>query len=105
VLCHTDWSFGDGLCQQKSSGLNFNVDDAVVLECGVAVVDSIGQVGVDPGTSWSSGLVTTYDQTLVRKCSVGIGDREPSDTFDPSLEWDGYPKDTVSFLGRHVCAP
>src|SRR5690242_18650433 len=44
--------------QTNGSGW-FNGDDALVLRKGGAggtVVDSIGQVGVDPGTEWGTGL-------------------------------------------------
>src|SRR5688572_18920758 len=42
----------------------FNGDDAVVLFKGAAVVDSLGQVGSDPGTEWGSGLASTADNTI-----------------------------------------
>src|SRR5690606_23873442 len=49
---------------QTDSDSWFNGDDAVVLRKGDEVVDSIGQVGFDPGTEWGAGLTSTADNTL-----------------------------------------
>src|SRR5829696_5670782 len=46
--------------------VNWNGDDAVVLRRAGAVVDVVGQVGVDPGTEWGSGDTSTADATLRR---------------------------------------
>lgn len=91
------------LADQTASGL-FNGDDAVVLLDGGAIIDAIGQVGVDPGSEWGTGDVSTADNTLRRMTSVCSGDANASDTFDPSLEWDGYPTDTFDGLGSHTCS-
>jgi len=80
----------------------FNGDDAVVLRKGTAVIDSVGQVGTDPGTEWGTGLTSTADNTLARKSSVTSGDSNTSDAFDPSLEWQGFATDTFSGLGSHT---
>lgn len=80
----------------------YNGDDAVVLRKGTTVIDSIGQVGFDPGTEWGSGLTSTADNTLRRKASITAGDSNPTDVFDPSLEWDGYATDTFDGLGSHT---
>ena len=45
----------------------FNGDDAVVLRQGTTLIDSIGQVGVDPGSEWGTGVTSTADNTLRRK--------------------------------------
>ncbi|WP_249138549.1 ExeM/NucH family extracellular endonuclease [Phycicoccus avicenniae] len=85
--------------------VNFNGDDAVVLRKGGAtgsVVDSFGQVGVDPGTRWGTGDVTTQDSTLRRMASVCAGDTTPDDAFDPALEWDAFPNNTFDGLGSHT---
>ncbi len=89
--------------QTNGSGW-FNGDDAVVLRQDETVVDSIGQIGVDPGSQWGSGDTSTADNTLVRKSTVCSGDTDPYDAFDPSVEWDGYPKDTFTFLGSHTAS-
>lgn len=49
-----------------STVVNFNGDDAIVLqELGVDI-DAVGEVGVDPGESWPVGTGTTRDFALVR---------------------------------------
>lgn len=80
---------------------NFNGDDAVVLKKNGAIIDSIGQVGFDPGTAWESGDISTLNHTLVRVSSVTEGDADPNDEFDPSDEWEGYAQDTFDYLGYH----
>jgi len=83
----------------------FNGDDAIVLRKGGAsgtMVDSIGQIGVDPGTEWGSGLTSTADNTLRRKSSITMGDTNPNDAFDPSVQWEGFATDTFDGLGSHT---
>ncbi len=80
---------------------NFNGDDAVALYKGTTLLDVIGQIGVDPGTTWGS-TVKTLDTTLVRKSSIGKGDTIADDAFDPALEWDGFAANTYSNLGSHA---
>ncbi|HEY3008276.1 MAG TPA: lamin tail domain-containing protein [Micromonosporaceae bacterium] len=80
----------------------FNGDDAVVLRRGSTIVDSIGQVGFDPGTEWGTGLTSTADNTLRRQPSVSAGDTDPANAFDPAAEWAGFATDTFDGLGSHV---
>ena len=80
----------------------FNGDDAVLLRKNGAVVDSIGQRGVDPGAEWGSGLTSTADNTLRRKSTVTAGDTNDTDAFDPSVGWDGFATDDSSNLGGHA---
>lgn len=79
----------------------FNGDDAVVLRKAGVVIDSIGQVGNDPGAQWGAGLASTADNTLRR--NVCHGDPNPGDAFDPATEWDGFATDTFDGLGAHSC--
>jgi len=90
------------VADQTNSAGWFNGDDAVVLRKGTAVIDSVGQVGTDPGAEWGTGLTSTADNTLARKSSVTSGDSNTSDAFDPSLEWQGFATDTFSGLGSHT---
>lgn len=92
VLAQADQTSGAGW---------FNGDDAIELVRGADVVDSIGQVGVDPGTQWGSGDTSTADRTLRRKGTVAAGDTDPTDTFDPAAQWDGYPVNTFDGLGSY----
>jgi predicted extracellular nuclease len=93
----------DSVIDLRSGSLTFNGDDAVVLANGSGVVDSIGQVGFDPGTQWGTPPASTLDHTIRRDCSVAAGDPVTSDAFDPSLEWDGFDIDTFGGLGARDC--
>ncbi|WP_439842212.1 ExeM/NucH family extracellular endonuclease [Aeromonas taiwanensis] len=84
---------------QTSGNLVFNGDDALVLYRGNELVDSFGQVGVDPGTAWVSGNVLTLDMTLRRKATVTTGRVDAASPFDPALEYVAAPKDDASGLG------
>jgi predicted extracellular nuclease len=89
---------------QTSSANWFNGDDALVLRKGGAggtIVDSFGQVGLDPGTEWGTGITSTADNTVRRKASVTTGDTTIADAFDPAVDWYGYPTDTIDGLGAH----
>src|SRR5688500_11271269 len=80
----------------------FNGDDAVVLRKGTTVIDSIGQIGSDPGTEWGTGLTSTADNTLSRKPTIQAGDLDGADAFDPAVQWDGFATDTSAGLGAHT---
>ncbi|MFQ2851879.1 ExeM/NucH family extracellular endonuclease [Aeromonas caviae] len=84
---------------QTSGNLVFNGDDALVLYRGSEIVDSVGQVGMDPGTAWVSGNVSTLDMTLRRKATVTIGRTDATAPFDPAQEYVAAPKDDASGLG------
>lgn len=77
----------------------FNGNDAIVLKENGVIVDSLGQIGFDPGSQWGSGDVSTQDNTLRRNTDITEGDNNPDDTFDPSIEWSGFPQDTFDGLG------
>lgn len=99
VIAHSSAS---GFTSDQTSGvLQFNGDDAIVLKKAGAVVDSFGQVGVDPGSAWTSGGVTTRNETLRRNASVVEGDVLANDSFDPSIEWAAAGLDEFSGLGSH----
>ncbi|MGP9801616.1 ExeM/NucH family extracellular endonuclease [Rheinheimera sp. NSM] len=82
--------------QTTGSGL-WNGDDAITLTKNGVVVDSIGQVGFDPGSAWGSGSITTANDTL-RRAAVSY-DSEPFDTFDPADQWLGFAQDDFSDIG------
>lgn len=86
--------------QTNSSGW-FNGDDAIVLKNGSTILNSIGQVGVDPGSEWGAGLNSTADNTLRRKTNIVAGDTSISNSFDPASEWEGYAQDTFDHLGTY----
>jgi LEA14-like dessication related protein len=85
-----------------TGSLNFNGDDAVELVNGMATVDVIGQIGVDPGSEWGSGDQSTQNNTLVRMAGINMGDINGLDPFDPATEWDGFPNGTFDDIGMHT---
>jgi uncharacterized protein len=103
-------SFADpairALANQTTTSFPMGGDDAVVLRKGAQIIDSIGQIGVDPGTEWGTGMTSTMDNTLQRKRVVQGGDANPWDAFNPALEWEGFAVDTADGLGWHtLCDP
>ncbi|QDL90492.1 ExeM/NucH family extracellular endonuclease [Paroceanicella profunda] len=92
ILAEADQTTGSGL---------FNGDDAIVLVRGETVVDSIGQVGVDPGSEWGGDPLGTQDMTLRRDAGVLEGDTDPADAFDPTQGWTASATDDFSGLGSH----
>ncbi len=79
----------------------YNGDDAIVLYQGETVVDSIGQVGVDPGSYWADGDIRTQNRTLRRLASVTVGDTDPTDAYTPN-EFEVFAQDTFDGLGSHL---
>lgn len=85
--------------QTQGSGW-FNGDDAIVLSKNGEVIDSIGQVGFDPGSQWGSGLESTQNNTLRRNLNIESGDTDTSDEFLPEQEWTGFESNTFDNLGE-----
>lgn len=83
---------------KNSSVINFNGDDAFVLKKDGVIIDSIGQIGVDPGSEWNGNSVSTKDSTLVKLDGV-CEDSNPLDSYDPSLVFRSYTKDTFAYIG------
>lgn len=90
------------LADVESTVTNYSGDDPLVLKHNGVVIDSVGQVGIDPGTNWSANGVVTSEQTLVRMPSVCSGDTVPSDVFDPSAEWLSNAQNTFTYFGSHT---
>ncbi|MBQ4860597.1 ExeM/NucH family extracellular endonuclease [Pseudoalteromonas sp. MMG013] len=87
--------------QLLSGGSWYNGDDAVILSNAGNTIDSLGQKGVDPGSSWSDSGVSTKDRTLIRISSISQGDSDDSDAFIPSEQWTALAKDDFSNIGKH----
>ncbi|BES73615.1 ExeM/NucH family extracellular endonuclease [Marinobacter nanhaiticus D15-8W] len=83
--------------QTTGAGM-YNGDDAVVLLNGGAIVDSIGQVGVDPGSYWGNDDTRTQNQTLRRRTGTSP-DADPFNAFDPAANYDAFPQDSFDDLG------
>jgi len=81
---------------------NFNGDDSIELLNGTLVIDSFGQIGYDPGDSWSANGVVSVNLTLIRNSNVNGGRVASSTSFDISEEWVATTLDDFSNLGSHV---
>nr|WP_256261022.1 lamin tail domain-containing protein [Shewanella sp. NIFS-20-20] len=89
ILALSDLTFNDSF---------FNGDDAIELVSQGLVIDSLGQVGVDPGSEWGSGLLSTKDNTL-RRDSNASADTDSSDAVDLN-GWQGFENDNIDDLGQ-----
>lgn len=85
-----------------SGALTFSGNDALVLRGDGLVVDSLGQVGNDPGTGWACANGSTYNTTLRRQIDICAGDEDPFDDFSPCPEYDFFPNDNSEGLGSHT---
>jgi predicted extracellular nuclease len=85
----------------SSSVTYFNGDDAIVLVkiegANERPIDIFGEVGTDPGSSWTVGDGSTSNHTLVRKETINM----PTLFFTPS-EWVVYDEDDFTHLGSHT---
>lgn len=89
-----------GVTAYSSGVCGFNGDDAVTLEKDGVVIDVFGEVGVDPGDSWtiSGDSNAAKDKTIRRKLTVTKGNTNWS--ASSSSEWDVISTtDDVSNLG------
>lgn len=86
------------LANQTNGSSWFNGDDAIVLLNNSTVIDSLGQIGVDPGSSWSENGVSTIDATL-RRNGV-LTDIDASNVFSPAQQWLAFPNNSFDDLGR-----
>ncbi len=77
----------------------FNGDDAIILFNGGDTIDAIGEVGVDPGSSWAVDTGFTNEHTLVRKASIKEGQ---TNWAIGATEWDVYAQDDFGFIGSHT---
>ncbi|NVJ50664.1 MAG: ExeM/NucH family extracellular endonuclease [Gammaproteobacteria bacterium] len=91
ILAQAQITYGGGL---------FNGDDAVALLYQDTIIDSLGQIGVDPGSRWGDAPTTTQNATLRRNVNVLEGRRDAFTEFDVSAQWQGFAQDDASDLGR-----
>jgi len=82
----------------------YNGDDALWLVNLVSgdTLDVFGEIGIDPGSSWSVGTGATKEFTLIRKPNVNLGELDWSVS---SGQWDVYSQDMVDSLGAHTMTP
>lgn len=86
-------------------GIQFNGDDAVVLEKGAGVlVDIFGRIGEDPGAAWTAGAVSTVDRTLQRMTNITAGVTTNPVAGFPTLatQWNDLGLNFSADLGQHT---
>ena len=77
----------------------FNGNDALALYHGSTLIDVIGEIGVNPGTSWSVDTGSTKEYTLVRKPWIVNGSTWWNGQGD--TQWIAYSQNDFSHLGSH----
>lgn len=91
----------------------YNGDDALALavksDTVYTIIDSFGQLGVDPGSGWAVAGVAnaTGEQTLYRKDTVFKGNPDSTASFGTDAddsEWIVADRDDFSGLGAHALA-
>ncbi|WP_428612023.1 ExeM/NucH family extracellular endonuclease [Shewanella sp.] len=87
------------VADQLSSASFFNGDDTLVLRKQGEVIDSLGQLGTDPGSEWGSGERSTQNNTLRRNPEQLIADTVLDDAVTLAT-WTGHAQDDVSDLGQ-----
>jgi len=96
LLSIRDYPFGFG---------SFNGNDAIVLKNAGRTIDIIGNVGCDPGASWTEGGNQTENVVLVRKACVNSGITNSGgncNTFTGlANDWIAYGKTDYTHLGNH----
>jgi hypothetical protein len=92
-----------------ASAVNFNGDDAIALYkiSTASFVDIFGNIGCDPGTSWTSGAFNTKDKTVIRNSNICSGvttdpSNSPCSFPTQASEWTQFNQDDVSNLGSHT---
>ncbi len=90
-----------GLANQTSGSMSFNGDDVIILEKDGEVIDSMGILGVDPGSAWSCADGNTANHTLRRKSDVCQGDTDETDPYDICAEWNFFATNTFDGIGSH----
>lgn len=82
---------------------DYDGNDALSLEKNNTILDLFGNIGCDPGTTWSGTSNRTQNRTLLRCPCVSTGIKaDPSDCDFPTLntEWVGLPNGNYTNLGQ-----
>ena len=107
VICHpaSDSGYLERADLLDDEVCNFNGDDVIVFYNGSGIIDVFGQLGHDPGLSWTQDGVSSRNQNLVRKKNIIAGDVNAVNLFDPSQSWENVGLQTYHSLGRHDVEP
>ena len=81
---------------------DFSGNDAMVLIHNQDTIDIIGQLGIDPGVSWTVDNGSTIDHTLTRNYYTYAGSNNWSNEVNT---WSVHPNNMTDSLGFHRTAP
>ena len=96
-----------------NNAMYFNGNDAVSLELSTnVIIDLIGEIGVNPGDSWTMDITAGYtsalggrwwtkNHTLIRKETITSGVTSNPTPFIVATEWDSLSINTFDYLGTH----
>lgn len=99
VVCNPGISAG-ATCNETSSVINHNGNDAYDLSCDATVLDSFGvATGTPPGIFSGAGGLNGAEQTLLRQCDVVTGDTDLTDAFDLATEYESTTADPADSVG------
>lgn len=87
---------------QTHDGIWFNGDDVVVLTHKDEIIDSIGQVGLEPGTLWGKAGDNEKYRSLRRISSIATPDTDIHDEVDLGSQWIGVREDNFDGLGTYI---
>ena len=96
-------TFGSGVVKFVSYTFTFNGDDAIQIQLGGVVQDTLGTPGTDPGASWSGNSVSTANQNISLKTGITTGDTVGS--ADPSIRFETTSTTPSSNLSGFGVAP
>ena len=82
--------------------IDFDGNDGLALMHLDQTIDVIGELGVNPGTSWAVGTGSTQNHTLIRNFYTYIG---TSDWTTAAASYNVFTSDMIDSLGAHHTAP
>jgi predicted extracellular nuclease len=87
------------VADHTEDGIWFNGDDVVVITHKDKIIDSFGQVGINPGSAWGQGMLSSKNRTLRRVSTMTEGDADIFDKVDFSSQWKGFSENDFDGLG------
>ncbi len=116
VICQPSIATSFTNCDIKNAVIGFNGNDAVTLSQGATVIDTIGVVGMNPGTSWTvcGNANGAVDTILIRKSTIASPTADwvmSAGTNTTDCQWTLFPATTEALMlmnntmGSHNLAP
>jgi len=91
----------------NSADFTWTGDDVIILRKNTTTaVDSIGEIGVDPGAGWPTAAANTSNRSMRRNANILTGDADPDDAYTTPLgEWTFFTQSDFSNVGKHETNP